>query len=112
MAAGASWPSRAFTVDQVSGLLNGMTVKEHRIWLQKLFQGEAPLVPVFKDEEVALLAPQLAEAFAAFDIQRTGHLLSEPAPNVGQAGDYVRRNVRARGPVHRHWQIVYGIPIA
>src|SRR6478735_238127 len=49
---------KVFTVDQMTRLLKGMTVKDHRIWLQKLFQGEAPLVPAFKDEEVALLAPQ------------------------------------------------------
>jgi hypothetical protein len=34
---------KAFTADQMTRLLNGMTVKEHRIWLQKLFQGEAPM---------------------------------------------------------------------
>src|SRR5262245_41507446 len=33
---------KTLTVDQITRLLNGMTVKEHRIWLQKWFQGEAP----------------------------------------------------------------------
>src|SRR5690348_5390229 len=56
---------KPLTADQVTRLLKGMTVKEHRIWLQKWFQGEAPLVPAFKEEEVTLLVPQLVEAFAS-----------------------------------------------
>src|SRR5678810_578376 len=46
---------KIFTVDQFERLLNGMTVQEHRIWIQKWIQGEAPIVPAFKEEEVTLL---------------------------------------------------------
>src|SRR4029434_5108225 len=49
---------KPFTVEEVTRLLNGMTVKEHRIWLQKWFQGEAPLVPVFKAGGVQCLLPE------------------------------------------------------
>ena len=104
---------KVFTVDEITRLLNGMTVKEHRIWLQRWFQGEAPLVPVFKDEEVTLLAPQLAEAFAAAKYnERITFYLSQPQTSV--------KRVITSGGMYAHedqlhvlvgnWQIVYGIP--
>jgi len=104
---------KAFTVDQMTRLLKGMTVKDHRIWLQKLFQGEAPLVPAFKDEEVALLAPQLADAFAASTYnERVTFYLSQPQTSVkwviSSGGMYVHGD-----QLHvllGNWQIVYGIP--
>jgi hypothetical protein len=104
---------RALTADQITGLLNGMTVKEHRIWLQKWFQGEAPVVPVFKDEEVALLAPYLAEAFATSKYnERVTFYLSQPQTSVKRVitsgGMYVHGDL-----LHvliGNWQIVYGIP--
>jgi hypothetical protein len=104
---------KSFTVEHLTRLLNGMTVKEHRIWIQKWFQGEAPLVPVFKDEEVALLAPQLAEAFAAATYnERVTFYLSQPQTSVKRVitsgGLYVHGN-----QLHvliGNWQIIYGIP--
>src|SRR5512146_3461797 len=51
---------KVFNADEVTRILKGMNVQERRIWIQKWIQGEAPLVPAFKDEEVALLAPQIA----------------------------------------------------
>jgi hypothetical protein len=88
-------------------------VKEHRIWLQKLFQGEAPLVPAFKDEEVALLAPQLAEAFAAANYnERVTFYLSQPQTSVKRvitSGGFYVRDDRLH-VILGNWQIVYGIP--
>lgn len=104
---------KPFTVEEVTRLLNGMTVKEHRIWLQKWFQGEAPVVPVFKDEEVALLVPQLVEAFSSARYnERVTFYLSQPQTSVKRVitsgGLYVHE-----GYLHvilGNWQIVYGIP--
>lgn len=104
---------KAFTVEQVARLLKGLTVQEHRVWIQKLFQGDAPLVPVFKEEEVTLLAPQLAEAFAAAQYnERVTFYLSQPQTSV--------KRVITSGGLYLHadrlhvilgnWQIVYGIP--
>jgi len=104
---------KPFTQDDVTRLLNGMTVKEHRIWLQKWFQGEAPVVPVFREEEVALLAPQLVEAFASARYnERVTFYLSQPQTSV--------KRVITSGGLYMHndqlhvivgnWQIVYGIP--
>jgi hypothetical protein len=104
---------KTFTVDEVTRLLNGLTVKEHRIWLQEWLQGEAPLVPAFKDEEVALLAPQLTEAFAAARYnERVTFYLSEPQTSVKRVitsgGFYVQDN--QLHVILGNWQIVYGIP--
>jgi hypothetical protein len=104
---------KTLTVDQVTRLLKGLTVKEHRIWIQEWFQGEAPLVPVFKEEEVALLAPQLAEAFAAANYnERVTFYLSEPQTSVKRVitsgGFYVHDD--QLHVIVGNWQIVYGIP--
>jgi hypothetical protein len=104
---------KTFSVDEVTRLLNGLTVKEHRIWLQEWLQGEAPLVPAFKDEEVALLAPQLTEAFAAARYnERVTFYLSDPQTSVKRVitsgGFYVHDD--QLHVILGNWQIVYGIP--
>jgi len=94
-------------------LINGMTVKEHRIWLQKWFQGEAPLVPVFKEDEVTLLIPQLVEAFASARYnERVTFYLSQPQTSVKRvitSGGFYMHNDRLH-ILLGNWQIVYGIP--
>lgn len=104
---------KAFTVDQVTRLLKGMTVREHRIWLQKWFQGEAPFVPAFKDEEVTMLAAQLAEAFAAAKYnERVTFYLSQPQTSVKRvitSGGFYVHDDRLH-VILGNWQIVYGIP--
>ena len=104
---------RLFTADQITLLLKGMTVQEHRMWLQKWIQGEAPIVPVFKDEEMALLVPHLAAAFAEAKYnERVTFYLSQPQTSVKRVittgGLYIHDN-----ELHillGNWQIVYGIP--
>lgn len=104
---------KVFTADQIARLLKGMTVQEHRIWIQKWIQGDPPIVPAFKDEEVTLLAPQLAEAFAEANYnERITFYLSQPQTSV--------KRVITSGGMYFHdselhiilgnWQIVYGIP--
>lgn len=104
---------KIFTVDQFARLLNGMTVQEHRIWIQKWIQGEAPIVPAFKEEEVTLLAVELAEAFAAAKYnERVTFYLSQPQTSVKRVitsgGMYVHNN--ELHIILGNWQIVYGIP--
>src|SRR5689334_23308879 len=104
---------KPFTAEQVTRLLKGMTVREHRIWLQKWFQGEAPLVPAFKDEEVMLLVPQLVEAFASARYnERITFYLSQPQTSVKRVitsgGLYVHND--QLHVILGNWQIVYGIP--
>ncbi len=104
---------KVFTADQVARVLRGMTVRERRIWIQEWIQGEAPPVPAFKEQEVALLAPQIAEAFtrAAYN-ERVTFYLSQPQTSVKRVitsgGMYVRGNELHM--ILGNWQIVYGIP--
>jgi len=104
---------KVFTADQVDRVLKGMIVQEHRIWIQKWIQGEAPIVPVFKDEEVKLLATQIAEAFAEAQYnERVTFYLSQPQTSVKRVvtsgGMYVHGN--ELHIILGNWQIVYGIP--
>ncbi len=104
---------KGFDVEQVRRILAGLAVQEHRIWLQKWIQGEAPMVPVFKEEEIALLAPQMAEAFGEAKYnERVTFYLSQPQTSVKRiittGGMYLRDS--ELHIVLGNWQIVYGIP--
>jgi hypothetical protein len=104
---------RLFTTEQITGILRGMTVQEHRMWLQKWIQGDAPFVPAFKDEEITLLAGQIAQAFAEAKYnERVTFYMSQPQTSVKRVittgGMYFHAN-----EMHillGNWQIVYGIP--
>ena len=104
---------KAILAEDVSRILGSISVKEHRIWLQKKLQGEAPLMPAFRPEELALLSQQISEAFAlARPDERVTFYLSQPQTAV--------KRVITTGGVYVHgtelhfilgnWQVVYGIP--
>ena len=113
------WPPSAhahpkeISAEEVARLLRGISVQEHRIWLQKWLQGEAPLVPAFRPEELALLSLQIAEAFAlARPNERVTFYLSQPQTSV--------KRIITSGGIYLsgtefhfilgNWQIIYGIP--
>ena len=74
---------KAMSPEDVSRILGSISVKEHRIWLQKKLQGEAPLVPTFRPEELTLLSQQIAKAFAAAKPdERVTFYLSQPQTSV------------------------------
>jgi len=115
----SEWPPghhthpKAFSADQMVKLFKGMTAQEDRIWVQKWIQGEAPLEPVFTDDEVALLAPRVAEAFAEAKYnERVTFYLSQPQTSVKRlitsGGLYVRGS--ELHVILGNWKIVYGIP--
>ena len=104
---------KAISAEEVARLLRGFSVQEHRIWIQKWLQGEAPLVPAFRPEQLALLSQQIAEAFAlARPDERVTFYLSQPQSSV--------KRVITTGGLYVHgtelhfilgnWQILYGIP--
>jgi hypothetical protein len=104
---------KAMGSEEVARILGGISVKEHRIWLQKWLQGEAPLMPAFRPEELTLLSRQIAEAFAAAKPdERVTFYLSQPQTSV--------KRIITTGGLYVHgtelhfilgnWQIVYGIP--
>lgn len=94
-------------------ILSGLRIREHRVALQRWFQGEAPLVPAFTDEEVALLSVQISEALAKAEYnERVTFYLSQPQTSakriVTSGGLYVQDST-----IHvllGNWQVIYGIP--
>jgi hypothetical protein len=113
------WPPSAHThpkvldAEDVARILSGISVKEHRIWLQRWLQGESPLMPAFRPEELALLSQRIAEALAvANPDERVTFYLSQPQTSVKRiittGGLFVHGN-----ELHfilGNWQIIYGIP--
>ncbi|MFQ5931140.1 MAG: hypothetical protein ACE5MM_01900 [Nitrospiraceae bacterium] len=99
---------------QVMGeILRGLSVQEHRAAIQKLFAGEAPRQPAFRDEEITILTPQLVEALArASPEERVTFYLSHPQTSIKRlittGGLYVRED-RLHFTLGNH-QIVYSIP--
>lgn len=113
------WPPSAhahpstMSAEDVARILGGISVKEHRIWLQKWTQGEAPLMPAFRPEELALLSRKIAEAFTvAQPDERVTFYLSQPQTSV--------KRIITSGGLYLHgtelhftlgnWQVIYGIP--
>jgi len=104
---------KAITAEEVARLLNGMTVQEHRIWLQKWIQGDAPLEPAFSPEAVTLLSQHLAKALGeAKGNERVTFYMSQPQTSVKRVitsgGLYIQGT-----ELHfilGNWRIVYGIP--
>lgn len=104
---------KAMRAEDLSRILDSISVKEHRIWLQEKLQGEAPLVPAFRPEELTLLSQQIAEALAkARPDERVTFYLSQPQTSV--------KRIITTGGLYVHgtelhfilgnWQVVYGIP--
>jgi hypothetical protein len=104
---------KAMRAEDLARILGGISVKEHQIWLQKWLQGEAPLTPAFRPEELALLSQQIVEAFAlARPDERVTFYLSQPQTSI--------KRVITTGGLYIHgselhfilgnWQVVYGIP--
>lgn len=104
---------KAINAEHVAHILGGISVKEHRVWLQRWLQGEAPLIPAFRPNELTLLSREIAEAFAeAKPDERVTFYLSQPQTSV--------KRIITTGGLYVHgtdlhfilgnWQIVYGIP--
>ncbi len=103
----------ALRAEDLSHILRSISVKEHQVWLQKKLQGEAPLAPAFRPEELTLLSQQIAEAFAAAKPdERVTFYLSQPLTSV--------KRIITTGGLYIHgtelhfilgnWQVLYGIP--
>jgi len=94
-------------------ILSSLKVQDHRIAPQRWLQGEAPLVPVFTEEELALLSAQLVDGLAQAQYnERVTFYLSQPLTfmrrTITSGGIYVRGN-----ELHLllgNWRIIYGVP--
>ncbi len=113
------WPPSAhahpkvISIEEMTNLLRGFMVQEHRIWLQKWIQGEAPFEAAFRENELRLLAPLLSEALAeAKPNERISFYLSEPQTSakrtITTGGLYMRATEMHF--ILGNWQIIYGIP--
>jgi hypothetical protein len=99
--------------EKLREILSGLKVKEHQIPPQRWIGGEAPLVPAFTDEEMALLSAQISGALAEAKYnERVTFYLSQPQT-------FARRIITTGGLyVHGtelhillgNWRIIYGIP--
>ena len=101
------------SVDAVISVLEGLYVRETRNRLQRYFIGVAPLEPVFRDDEIAWLAPRIAEALAeARPEEQVTFYISYPQTSIKReitsGGLYVHdHRLHFRLANHR---IIYGIP--
>lgn len=94
-------------------ILSSLKVQEYRITPQRWLQGEAPLVAVFTEEELALLSAQLTDGLAQAQYnERVTFYLSQPLTfmrrTITSGGVYVRGN-----ELHLllgNWRIIYGVP--
>lgn len=99
--------------EEMARLLKGFSVQEYRNVLQQLFGGKAQLEPVFRDEEIAWLAPRLSQALTvARPDERVAFYISYPQTSIKReitsGGLYVHH-----GRLHfilGNYRIVYGIP--
>lgn len=99
--------------ENLAEILRGMKVRDHRIGIHSMIAGEAPWEPVFEEEQITLLAPQLAEALARADVgERVTYYLSRPQTSIKReittGGLYVQGN-------HLHFVLanrdtLYGVP--
>lgn len=100
-------------VEQMTNILKGLSIREHRIWIQRKISGEAPFEPVFSDHEIALLAPRLSEALAKANAdERVTYYLSRPQTSIKReitsGGLYVNGN-QLHFILGNH-RLIYGIP--
>ena len=104
---------KAMRVEDIARILGAISVKEHRIWIQKWWQGEALLEPAFRPEQLALLSRQIAEALAeARPNERVTYYLSQPQTSVKRmittGGLYIHGT--ELHVILGNWQVLYGIP--
>ena len=100
-------------VDEMTRLLKGFSVQDHRNAVQRWFAGDAPLEPVFREDEITWLAPRLSQALAvANPDERATFYISYPQTSIKReitsGGLYVQN-----GRLHfilGNYRIVYGIP--
>ncbi len=97
----------------VAALLRGIQVREFRTSIQTWVVGEAPWEPVFREEEIQVLAPRIAEALSRVrPDERVTFYLSLPQTSIKReittGGLYVHEN-QLHFILGNH-RILYGIP--
>jgi hypothetical protein len=101
------------TPDQIALILRGFKIREHRVSLHVRIAGEAKKEPVFREAEVAFLAPRISDALKQADpTERVAYYLSQPQTSIKReittGGLYVRQG-RLHFILANH-RFIYGIP--
>ena len=103
----------SISADQMAKILVGFKIREHRVRLHLMIAGEAAIEPVFRDDEIQLLATYLSEALASVGpSERVTFYLSQPQTSIKReittGGIYMRD-----GHLHfilGNYRFPYGIP--
>lgn len=87
----------SISVEQFAGVLRGLKVRDHRTTLHIMVSGEALWEPVFREEEIAVLAPGVIEALAQAQYrERVTYYLSRPQTSIRReittGGVYIQGN--------------------
>ena len=100
-------------IEEMARLLKGFSVQERRTAVQRWFVGEAPLEPVFREDELAWLASRLSQALAvAHPDERVTFYISYPQTSIKReitSGGLYVQNSRLHF-ILGNYRIVYGIP--
>lgn len=109
---GHSHPAQV-SPEVMTDILRGFSAREHRTSIQRLISGEAEPERVFREEEVSLLAPRIAEALTqAAPDQVVTYYLSQPHSSIKReittGGLYVRGSELHF--VLGNYRTIYGIP--
>lgn len=99
--------------EEMVRVLKGFSARQHRNAIQRWFLGNAPWETVFRDEEIAWLAPRLSEALASARMdERATFYISYPQTSIKReitsGAVYVQD-----GRLHfilGNYRVVYGIP--
>ncbi|MDR4479082.1 MAG: hypothetical protein R3B37_04950 [Nitrospira sp.] len=99
--------------EQMRRLLMGLTVQEHRAAVQRWIGGDSIRLPMFRDDEIVILVPQLVEALRlARENERVTYYLSQPQTSVKRiitSGGLYLKGTELHF-ILGNWQTVYGIP--
>lgn len=103
----------SLSAETVAYILKGFTVRDRKTFIQIWITGEAPVMQAFRDEEITLLAPRLAEALqVARPNERITFYLSYPQTSIKReitsGGIYVRGDELHF--VLSNQREIYGIP--
>jgi hypothetical protein len=103
----------AVGTDEMTAILKGLSVRDHRVKLHVWISGEAEFEQAFTDAEIELLAAKLADALAkATPEERVTYYLSYPQTSVKRqitSGGLYVRDSELHFTLSNHREI-YGIP--
>ncbi len=103
----------SLSVEQLEEILRGFKVRDHRITIHTMVAGEAEWEPVFREDDITVLAKGVADALAQADFhERITYYVSRPQTaikrEITSGGLYMQGN-------HLHFivgnhDVLYGVP--